>query len=361
MSAAAGLVCDFAINGRFFGQPVTGVQRYAREVVRALDGLLAGRGRRATLVVPRASPPLPSLPAMDVRRTGAVSGHAWEQLVLPARWHGPLVNLCNTAPLVRSAQVVCIHDANVFQMPESYGWRFRALYRAMQPLLARRAARVATVSHDAARQLAAHLPVAESRVEILPNGHEHALRWRAEAATVFADRPQARPFVLLLGSRARHKNAALIFGLAGFLNGLGVDLLVAGGASAIFAAEDARPGPNVRLLGKVSDDDLALLFSRALCLAFPSFTEGFGLPVVEAMALGCPVVSSDRASLLEVCGDAALLASPIDPEAWARHFTALATSPGLREDLRGRGRRHVARFSWAATAQRYLELGEALS
>ena len=361
MSAAAGSLCDFAINGRFFDQPVTGVQRYAREVVRALDGLLSARGRRGTIVLPAASAPPPSLQAMDIRPTGGLDGHAWEQVVLPVRWRGPLLNLCNTAPLARAAQVVCIHDANVFRMPESYGWRFRALYRTMQPLLARRAARVATVSRDAARQLAAHLPVSESRVAILPNGHEHALRWHAPAATVFAERPQHRPFVLLLGSRARHKNAALVLGLADVLDGLGLDLLIAGGGSAIFAAEGATGAPNVRLLGHVSDDDLALLLSRALCLAFPSFTEGFGLPVVEAMALGCPVVSSDRASLSEVCGDAALLASPTDPPGWVRHFKALATSPDLRDDLRGRGRGHVQRFSWHETARGYLELSEALT
>ena len=241
-------------------------------------------------------------------------------------------------------------------MPESYGRGFRALYRTLQPMLARRAARISTVSRDAARQLARHLPVAAEAVAVLPNGHEHALRWRREGATVFDARPQERPFVLLLGSRARHKNAGLVLGLADAFDALGLDLLVAGQGAGIFAAERAVATKNVRWLGAVSDDDLALLFSRALCLAFPSFTEGFGLPIVEAMALGCPVVSSDRASMPEVCGNAALMAAPDLPDAWLAHVRALKGSEALREDLRGRGRRQAAAFSWSATARGYLDL-----
>jgi glycosyltransferase involved in cell wall biosynthesis len=246
-------------------------------------------------------------------------------------------------------------------MPESYSWRFRALYRTLQPIIVRRAVRIATVSHDAARQLAQYLPVALRDVEILPNGHEHALRWDAAAAGVFREKPQIRPFVLILGSRAWHKNIALILGLAERLDALGVEILVAGGDGGIFAGTEAVQAANIRRLGRVSDDDLALLFGRALCLAFPSLTEGFGLPVLEAMALGCPVVSSDRSSLPEICGDAALMASPDDPDAWLRHITALAGSSALRVDLRGRGRIQAARYSWDRTAAGYADLCGRLS
>lgn len=345
----------FAINGRFFGQPTTGVQRYAREVVAAIDALLWASGRRGTVVAP-AGGAIPPMRAIGVRRAGPANGHVWEQAILPSRWRGPLLNLCNTAPVMRADQVVCMHDANVFRMPESYGRGFRMVYRALQPALARRSSRIATVSRDAARQLAQHLPVKAADVVVLPNGHEHALAWKREASTVFADAPQHRPFVLLLGSRARHKNAALVLDLAGALDAMGLDLVVAGGGAPVFAADHRADDSNVRRLGRVSDDDLALLFSRALCLAFPSFTEGFGLPVVEAMALGCPVISSDRASLPEVCGDAALMAPPDDPGAWLAHVAALASSEGLREELRGRGRRQAERFSWTSTARGYLDL-----
>ena len=86
-------------------------------------------------------------------------------------------------------------------------------------------------------------------------------------------------------------------------------------------------------LGFVTDDDLAFLFEHALCLLFPSLTEGFGLPVLEAMALGCPVVSTDRASLPEICGSAALLAPPDQPALWLGHIRSLLESENLRADL----------------------------
>lgn len=346
----------FVINGRFFGQPVTGVQRYAREVVAALDALLASSGRSATVAAPEGVADIPSMRALQVERGGLSGSHVWEQASLPALWPGPLLSLCNTGPVVRARQIVCIHDANVFCMPDSYGRGFRTLYRTLQPLLARRSSRVATVSRDAALQLARHLSVKADAVAVLPNGHEHALRWDPRAATVFDVEPQERPFVLLLGSRARHKNAALVLGLAAELDALGLDLLVAGTSAAIFASEAGVDAPNVRWLGSVSDHDLALLFSRALCLAFPSFTEGFGLPIIEAMALNCPVVSSERASMPEVCGGAALLAPPDDPRRWLAHVKALKASQGLREELRGRGRQRAAAFSWTATARGYLDL-----
>lgn len=358
MSAPSSDALDgaFAINGRFFGQPTTGVQRYAREVVAALDGLLSASGRSGTVLAPHGEGDIPAMRAIRVRRAGPAGGHIWEQAVLPARWRGPLLNLCNTAPVVRSEQVVCIHDANVFRMPDSYSRSFRTLYRTLQPMLARRSSRIATVSRDAARQLAQHLTVKAAAVAVLPNGHEHALRWKRDAATVFDATPQERPFVLLLGSRARHKNAALMLGLAGALDAMGLDLLVAGSRASIFAADRHVEAANVRWLGGVSDDDLALLFSRALCLTFPSFTEGFGLPILEAMALGCPVISSDRASMPEVCGDAALMAAPDDPEAWRAQVALLAASETLREELRGRGRLQAAKYSWTATARGYLDL-----
>lgn len=347
---------DFAINGRFFSQPVTGVQRYAREVVRAIDQLLYRSGRVGTVLAPNGDDPIPPMQVLRIRRFGPAGGHVWEQAVLPTRWRGPLINLCNTAPVMQGDQIVCMHDANVYRMPESYGRGFRMLYQTLQPMLVRRSARIATVSHDSARQLAQHLPLKVADVAVLPNGHEHVLSWRPEAATVFDAEAQHRPFVLLLGSRAKHKNAALVLDLADVLDEMGLDLLVAGSRAGIFASDRQVEASNIRWLGRVTDDDLALLLSQALCLAFPSFTEGFGLPILEAMALGCPVVSSDRASMPEVCGDAALMASPDDPAAWVSHFKSLAASDALRGELRERGRAQAERFSWTATARGYLDL-----
>ena len=135
-------------------------------------------------------------------------------------------------------------------------------------------------------------------------------------------------------------------------------VMVAGGEDAsVYARQHGDPlPPNVKHLGRVNDDDLAYLYRRALCLVFPSKTEGFGLPVLEAMALGCPVISSDAASLPEVCGEAALYASPDDAAAWLAAIGRLAAEPMLRENLAGAGPKRSKAFSWRQGAEKYLEL-----
>lgn len=350
----------FAINGRFYGQALTGVQRYGHEIVQALDHALVRRDRTAELRLPRGVEGPSGLRAVATRPWALLRDHAWEQAELPLGSR-PLLNLCNTGPIARACQVVCIHDTNVFTEPGSYRSGFRLFYRTLQPLLARRGAVIATVSQASADAVAAALSVDRRRIAVLPNGHEHALAWRRDEEALRRN-GIARPFVLLLGSRARHKNARLLFGLAPALDELGLDLVVAGGGGAVFATEiDGPPRGNVRVLGSVSDGELAALLGDALCLAFPSWTEGFGLPVVEAMARGCPVVSSDRASLPEVCGPAALMAAPDDPRAWLAHIAALARAPQLRRELAERGLVQARRYSWAASAAGYLDLMEALA
>ncbi|QCK87819.1 glycosyltransferase family 4 protein [Phreatobacter aquaticus] len=350
---------NFGINGRFLTQPVTGVQRYARNVVEAMDRSLATARASAELLVPAGTAD-PHYAAISRRELGPLNGHAWEQLTLAMRWPDRLLSLCNTGPVAKADQIVCIHDANVFTAPESYGRAFRTFYGLLQPQLARRAARVATVSNASARQIARYLSLDSADIAVLPNGHEHALAWDPSLAelapSVIEDGSHPRRFVLAIGSRARHKNMQLLVDIAPDLAAMGIDVVIAGGDAGIFAPETLKSAPNVTVIGRISDHDLAYLMDRALCLAFPSWTEGFGLPIVEAMARGCAVISSDRASMPEICGDAALMASPAEPAAWIRQVRTLAESAQLRDDMVGRGRERVRLFSWDTTANGYISL-----
>ena len=356
----------FGINGRFLTQPATGVQRYAFNVTSAISERFRSGGRAASLLAPPGTVEPPFDP-IRLQVLGRLRGHAWEQLELARAWPGDLLNLCNTAPVLKRNQVVCIHDANAFIVPDSYSRSFRLLYKTLQPILARRAARIATVSRFSATQLSKYLSVKASDIVVLPNGHEHVAGWdaaRAGGARLAlgqTDAQAARPFVLALASRARHKNLNFLLDLAPELERLNVRLVIAGGSSDIFTAEALQKSDNVQHLGFVTDDDLAFLFEHALCLLFPSLTEGFGLPVLEAMALGCPVVSTDRASLPEICGSAALLAPPDQPALWLGHIRSLLESENLRADLSGYGREQAKLFSWSETAAGYIALMERLA
>ncbi len=348
----------WTINGRFLTQKVTGVQRYGREIVRALDALVQEghpltRGLQLEVLVPDTPDGAIELGAIPVRRTGKFRGHIWEQVTLPRKARGGILSLCNTTTLFRGKQIVCIHDLNFIDFPSSYSRTFRLLYRMLLPVVARKAAIVTTVSDHSRLQLAKHCLPDVRDVVIVPNGHEHTLEWipRASPSCALVDQDT----VVLIGSPAPHKNLGLLLTLSQELAGHGIRVAIAGSLDMkVFADGMTGRSEQITWLGRLSDDELADVLAKCLCLAFPSFTEGFGLPPLEAMARGCPVVVSDRASLPEVCGDAALYASPDKPQDWLSAFLSLRNSQHLRADLIRRGLLRASHYSWRRSAELYL-------
>lgn len=354
------MIRRWTINGRFLTQPLTGVQRYAREVVSALDALLASGGDFARsveveLLYPPETTDVLNLEMIGTRSVGRFKGHLWEQYCLPRSVDGGLLSFCNTGPLAVRKQIVCIHDVNTRLYPASYSRSFRTLYRCLIPALGRVAERVSTVSHYSRGELARLGIAPAGKIFVAANGHEHALRWQPKRAHPSPDTPWQNT-IALIGSPAPHKNAAMIIGLADRLAEAGIGIAVVG-------MRDGRvfkTGPrqvaagNVTWLGRLDDDEMAALLQDCLCLVFPSFVEGFGLPPLEAMAIGCPVIASDRASLPEICMDAALYASPENPDAWLDRIRRLSQSPALRAEMIARGHKVAANYRWRRTAERYL-------
>jgi glycosyltransferase involved in cell wall biosynthesis len=354
----------WTINGRFLSQPPTGVQRAAREIVRALDARLSAvPDLRAPLRVDLVAPPGSVLPrdlaTISCRQAGPCRGHAWEQLALPALAPGGLLSLCNTGPILHQKQIVCIHDANTRILPSSYTAGFRALYRVLLPSLGRTACAITTVSQHSAQDLDRFGICPISEIAVVPNGHEHALRWtpcHSEQTRAVAG-PDT---VVLIGSPTPHKNTELILGLAPRLHQAGLRVAVVGANDAQVYRMKLGPAPCVDWLGRLPDEQLAALLRDSLCLVFPSLTEGFGMPPLEAMALGCPTLVSDRASLPEICGDASIILPPDEPERWFESIVALHRSPDLRAQLVAKGRVRVGRFRWENAATAYLGLMAAL-
>jgi glycosyltransferase involved in cell wall biosynthesis len=352
---------DWSINGRFLTQKITGVQRYAREIVSAIDTLIGNEhplahGLDLRLLVPSSyQGALPALRSIRIRRVGRLNGHLWEQLELPLHARGGLLNLCNTGPLIRPKQIVCIHDLNPLLFPASYSPSFRLGYSILLPMLGRTAARVSTVSEFSARLLVERGITGGRSPVIACNGHEHVNRWTHQSS----ERPAVRSnTVIVLGSLALHKNTSIVLNLAQRLAAHGINIAVVGRRDPrVFSQQASRcdQQSGILWLGALTDDELAGLMQDSLCLAFPSLMEGFGLPPLEAMALGCPVVVSNCASLPEVCGDAALYASPTDPDDWINCFMTLRDNPRLRRDMIAKGRARAGRFSWGRSAEIYLQ------
>jgi glycosyltransferase involved in cell wall biosynthesis len=346
------------INGRFLTQGVSGVQRFAHEMVRALDEELAKAGSEAnrwsfTVLAPRGTASPIRLSRINIRTVGRLQGHLWEQLELPfhAR-RGLLLNLCNTGPLLPLRQLVVLHDAAVFSAPQGYTWAFVAWYRVLFTVLARTAARVLTVSEFSRRELSEHLGLRPDRVGVLLEGKEQILRVPADPSILDRHRLRDRPFLLAVSSLNPNKNFSAVTRAIELLGERSFDFVVAGARNArVFSSGAGSLPAFVKEVGYVTDAELRALYENAACFAFPSRYEGFGLPALEAMACGCPVIAARAASIPEVCDDAALYFDPDRPEEVAARIEQVMGSAELRDALRGRGLARADRFSWEASAR----------
>jgi len=363
-------VVKLTINGRFLspGVQASGVQRVARELLFALDDLLASdatlRGALSCRVlVPDVSTPTKlALKAIHVESTGpwarAAGGNLWEQLMLPVRARNDmLVNLCNVGPWLHRNALTMMHDAQVWSSPASYSRAFRAWYRLLQPSLGRRHQAILTVSRFSREQLYSHGVAEASRIHVIPNGCDHVLRVQPDPALLQALGLAGRKYVVALSSTQAHKNIGVL--LEAFESPALRDVLLVLFGSADRGAFESggRSLPaNVRFAGRVNDEQLVGLLQAAAVFAFPSTTEGFGLPPMEAMALGCPVIVAPCGALPEVCGEAALRASPDAPSQWVQQILRLCEDSEYARMLRQRGLQQAYRFTWKNSAKILLQV-----
>lgn len=350
------------LNARFFNRPVTGVERLALELARGLRVALAQRGAPdLEVVVPPGTQVAEATgrlgdPAPMVEVAGRLHGHAWEQFDLPrVRREAWLLNLCNTGPVARRRQALLICDAQVMLHPESYSRAFRWWYRAMMTLASRRAAVVFTISDFSKTQLERFGLVPRGKARVLRLGVDHLDAVPADGTVLTRHGLTARPYILAIGSLARHKNLALLIDAFVAADLSDVDLVVAGGGNPrIFQGAGLREAANIRFLGRVSDEELKALYAGAHAFACPSLSEGFGFTPLEAMRMGCPVVATTGGAVPEVCGDAALYADPADRDAWSRALRRIVEEAPLRAELAQRARARAALFTWRDAARQVL-------
>jgi glycosyltransferase involved in cell wall biosynthesis len=353
---------ELIINGRFLGQATTGVQRYAFGISSAIDQLIAENHPAVAslhIAVARPNKDMSTFPFrhLEEKRLGRLQGYAWEQLELPLYCKtNPLLNLCNVSPLLGRNNLTVVHDANVWLAPDSYSRAFRTVYHALLPAGIRRSSIWVTLSKYSAEQLLSMRVAHRPPDAIIGSGSEHLLAqdW---TRSKFVKPELAKPFVFALGSRSRAKNIDLVRSLSPELGAKGIWIVVAGDSNKrVFSERGQLSGNNVIDLGRVSDDDLVYLLRNCLCFLFPSFNEGFGIPPLEAMAVGAPVISSNAASMPEVLGDAALYCPPDQRSAWIATILRLHEDTILRADLIERGRAQAAKYRWQDAALRFVNL-----
>lgn len=344
-------VTSIVLNGQFTTQTKSGVQRFASEIAYALDRQHASGEKSYQMFAPAGGILTAPFSSVVFRTVGRLHGQAWEQVELP-QYVGKslLVNLGNTAPLLVRRQIVVIHDAGAFVNPEAYSLRFRLWYKGLQRLLAVRKARLVSVSRFACSEVSRHIGVPELDVALVGEAGEHILRETLDDTILRQHGLQPGRFVLAVGNLTAHKNLRALGLAAARLAARGITLVVVGGTgSAAFAADAALPEPAI-YTGKISDGELRALYEAAACFVFPSRYEGFGLPPLEAMACGCPVVASTAPAVVETCGDAAWFCDPDDHAGFADAVCRLLDEPELRATMRRRGLDHAASMTWDKAA-----------
>jgi glycosyltransferase involved in cell wall biosynthesis len=355
-----------------------GVGRYVRNLVRHMLDLeveehfvlfVDRRGEEDALPLDR-----PNVSRRTLTLPAGQNYFTWLQLRLPpSLWRRP-VDLFHfpfyTMPLLSvGPAVVTIHDLTFELHPEWFSRRSRVSTRRFARFAARHATAILTVSHWSKKDLVEIYGLDPERVHVI---YPAVGEWNDQGGEmpqgpVAARLGVAGPFVLHVGSIHTRRNLPRLLRAVARLRGAGEDL------SVVLVGKVEYPYPDVHEMireagmagaavhaGYLPDGDLRALVQEAQLMAVPSLYEGFGLPGVEAMALGTPVVASNTSCFPEVLGDGALLVDPLDEEALADAIRRAATEGGERDALRARGRARAARYSWRRTAQETLAVYRAV-
>lgn len=357
-----------------------GIGRYTRELLRALAAADTASDYRIFFASRSVFHPLPSLPS-NFRVTRLPLDDIWlvrvwqrARLPLPVNWLTGPIDLFHspdfTLPPVRrgTRALLTVHDLSFIRDPESATPVLRNYLNAVVPRSVARADHVLADSQATRDDLVELYRTPADKISVLYSGVHESFQPVADPAALDAVRARYRlgdaPFILAVGTLQPRKNYARLiqaFARLPHSSATRYDLVLAGGKGwlyeAIFAEVD-QLGLRDRVIfpGFIADADLPALYSAARVLAYPSIYEGFGLPMLEAMACGTPVVASTASCLPEVAGNAALLVPPTDVDALAAALDRSLTDEALRADLTAKGLARARQFSWADSARQLLDI-----
>lgn len=328
------------IDGRVLIQKfVTGVQLYARELLNAFNRL----NIRYEVVYPPSG--------------NRYLHHIWEHSLLPykARKYDILFCPGNIAPLWKPSAfklVITLHDLSFIYFPNSYSSAFRIYYKKVIPRVLSLSDAIITVSENEKKRINEYFPKFKHKVRVVPSG----LRGKFKNVKIKYDKQN---YILYVGSLNPRKNfQGVIKAFQKISSKIPHELRIVGGEFKIFKKVNLINSDRVRFLGYVDDDTLVELYSNCSLFVFPSFYEAFGFPVLEAMACGAPVITSNLSSLPEIADGAAVLVNPYDINELANAMLRVLEDRDLRDSLIRKGYERAQLFSWNKTAKGILSVFE---
>lgn len=346
----------------------TGIGRYIRNLVRAFPDCASDD---LELVVLQSRREREAIAGAAVARTSKVvtpAHHRWERWLLASELSLKRIDALHSPDHVAPKQmgwmsVVTVHDLSFLAHPEAYS-SDSLLYYANVFRTVQNAAKVIAVSEFTRQEILDRISIGPERVTTIYEAVDPAYypREESECQRVRTRLNVPASYFLVVGTIEARKNLErLVAAYASLPRNDRPRLVFAGGRGyhydrVLEAVQEHRLEDHVTFLGYVNDDDLPALYSGAACLLYPSRYEGFGLPILEAMACGCPVITSNFGSMAEVAGDAAILVDPNSAAAIADGIVKLLEDSGLRNELIAKGHKRVKDFSWRSAAEQTLAL-----
>jgi len=287
-----------------------------------------------------------------VKIIGKKQGHAWEQLDLPrylSKNGNPiLLNLCNTGPLFYSYNIVTVHDACFARHKEWYSLPFRLYYNFLVPRLLKKSKAVLTVSQFSKQELITFFSIPSDKIHIASNAVSGAfLESRNDS---YSSRKEN--IILSVSSIDPRKNQKILVEAFEKINDQNWTLYLVGAKHQAFSKQalENSSSTNIKWTGYLEDIELISLYHKASFFVYPSLYEGFGIPPLEAMSVGCPVIVSDIPALKETCGEAAIYFDPNNSDQLASQIEELITNHELRDKLKIAGMAKSAEYSWSKSA-----------
>jgi len=340
------------INGRFLTQKITGVNRYAIGICDAFKQLNV----EFTLVLPAWFNGVVNYPFV---KYGNLRSHFWEQVNLHSflkKNNNPLLlNFTGLGPVYYKNQFSTIHDLGFMRHPEWFSSAYRYYYKALTPIMAKNARKIITVSEFSKKEIVTLLHKQPNDIIIAGLAPSKLTSDSDEKPVPHYDLP--KKYILAVSSIEPRKNFKRLLDAFKKIKDSDYSLLVVGGGASHFANDGLSITGTDRVIfkGYVDDAMLEVLYKQATAFIYPSLYEGFGIPPIEAMCYGCPVIVSDIEVLKETCTDAALYANPYDEDDIAATIDRLINDDRLRQDLAERGKKNIARFSFLNSAAKILE------
>lgn len=343
----------FVVNGRFLTQKPTGVHRYAFEICNQLSEF----GVDFYVAVPKEINPDYKINFKTVQ-CGTLSAHLWEQISLPKylKQQGSplLLSFSGCGPLNYSNQIITIHDVSHERHPEWFSKNYCRFYGYMMPRIGKKAHAIITVSEFSKKEIIETLSLPSEKIHVIncsiPSYH-----------TTENDRIRDNSdekYILSVSSMDPRKNFIRLVEAFNNIEDKSVKLYIIGMQFKAFNTPDMEKlnRENVILTGYLDDDSLRKMYKNALFSVYPSLYEGFGIPPLESMSYGCPVIVSDIPALREVNGKAAMYANPLDIADMSLKMDLLICNSELRNELREKGREQVVKYSWSKSTRQVLDL-----